>query len=67
MSDKIISLNTEEYKLVMAALTPYRLRGFPLGRSSYSTPITWEDRKYWAELGLRVWDKFYALKEVSNE
>mgnify|MGYP001583013834 CR=1 FL=1 len=59
-----ISLNNEEYNLVMAAMASYRIKGFPLGRSSPSATITQRDRQLWASLGMELWHRFHDLKEV---
>ena len=67
MTDKTILLSTEELKLLMAALASYRIKGFPLGRSSYSNAISQRDRQEWAAFGMAVWNKFSALsKEETN-
>ena len=63
MTDITVSLTKEEYNLVMAALVQYRLKGFPLGRSSPSATITWRDRQYWAKLGMQVYNKLYGLRK----
>ena len=63
MADITITVNKEELNLIMAAMAHYRLRGFPLGRSSYSNNINLRDRQEWAALGMKTWKK---LTEKGN-
>jgi len=59
MPDITITVTKEELNLIKTALTHYRLAGFPVGRSSYSNPISRRDRLEWAAFGMKVWHKFY--------
>ena len=64
MTDTTITLTSEELNLLKAALTHYRLAGFPLGRSSYGNPIGHRDRRDWAAFGMKFWDR---LIDISKE
>ncbi len=64
MADMVITVSKEEFNLILAALTSYRLGGFPLGRSSYSNPISHRDRQEWATFGMKVWQKIYDLSKT---
>ena len=67
MSDIKITLTREELSLIMAAMTAYRLKGFPAGRSSYHHPIGYQDRQSWAALGMRVWNMLYELTQTETK
>lgn len=56
-----ITVDKEELALIMAAMAYYRVAGFPLGRSSYSNPISQRDRREFAAFGMKVWDKLYTI------
>ena len=58
-----ITVTNDELNLIKAALTEYRLKGFPLGRSSYGNPISNRDRQEWAAFGMQVWQKVTDIKE----
>ena len=60
--DITIVVSKRELALIKEALAIYRLRGFPLGRSSYGNPISQEERKEWRVLGMKVWDKLSSLE-----
>ncbi len=61
MADITITLTKEELNLIEAAMASYRVQGFPLGRSSYSNPISHKDRMEWATFGMKVWDKLLSI------
>ena len=64
MVEVAIPINKEELNLIKAALTHYRLAGFPLGRSSLANPISQRDRREWAAFGMKAWQKFHEKPKV---
>ena len=44
-----------------SAMAHYMLAGFPLGRSSFSNPISNRARREFAAQGMKLWDKYFRM------
>ena len=58
----------EELRVLEAAMAHYQLKGYPLGRSSYSAGISLSQRKEWRSFSRRVWLKLEdTIKSIKGE